>query len=674
MPPGLSAELNPICEEYLSILDKYQQDVYNIRISHHLVWRVLRPQTTILHHRAGSRVERQLRMLPPDGKSDVDYKFEVTGVDVSNTESSEIYFKPRSECSDAKHAYGIVFVSPIMRDYLLTQEKYKSIFKHSLMPTSEQNFILLPNVFKENVVRECGLDMTRGSQNPSSPSISGYGAKNETDAVPCLRLTNWTSEAELWVSRTPSSDIFGKTWKHLIMDIVPLYIVPTGNRMSDKCEEEWRLSFVFVEKACFDRIDKCNPRIRRLFGLAKFVFKCFLDELDVLTSYHLKTLLFWKCETKPSVYWDNVQPLAFTQDLLKDLEDCLDNRSISHFFVHDCNIFPFGKMNVDIITKLKARFATMDQEMINVIKLTISFDLNVEGSADACVWIPEVKNELEHKTKEGVATGYISGYMTRLHSVIVHSLLENHKNGKLESCVRSLEAFMFGDIDRELCDVHVKELIPLIATQIHALSSDMKSQFCQFRSDMDHVEQNILEDDSDQILNIKIVHAFESYIRRDFAAVKAILDMVSLLRRRDRSIGVILSKLHMAYFLDPVLIFVMSHVKESGSSTNRVYVEPNVMLTHLKIQLQIQEQESLQTIPSGLDNLLTELHSLVSSSSKQEPYIGSLSYRHIGTLILMGYVEFLAKEGPQERWSPFPEFPSEKSILDISKIRNFDLR
>lgn len=271
MPPiftkETSSQLNHICEEYF--LDKCQRDLFNIGFIHQVLWRDVRPRSFILHHHTGSRCERQLLMLPSGGKSDVNFKFDV------ESDSSGIYFKPTSDCSHARNSYGIVFVSAITKAFLLTHQQYKSVFRESFTPafdTPEDEFVLLPNVFKDNVVLECGLDMTRGSQKSSSPSISGLGAKNETDAVPCLKLTDWTKEAELWVIREPTNELLCRDWKQTIRKTVSLYIVPTGNRSSQKCDLEWRLSFVFVEKNCFDRIDKCNPRIRRLFGLAKFVF------------------------------------------------------------------------------------------------------------------------------------------------------------------------------------------------------------------------------------------------------------------------------------------------------------------------------------------------------------------------------------------------------------------
>ncbi|XP_021351777.1 uncharacterized protein LOC110449322 [Mizuhopecten yessoensis] len=691
MPPVLSTEneqnLNRICEEYLRILDKYQQDVYNIRIIHHVIWRALRPLTIVLHHRAGSRVERQLRMLPPNGASDVDYKFEVSGVhiDASKSETSNMYFKSSCECEDARNAYGVLYAPSSLKTFLASHDQYKPIFEKAFtrsLETSNDDHILLPNIFKENVVKECGFQTKQGSQKKSSPSIAVQGAKNETDAVPCLKLTTWTQEAMLWVSRNPVNPMFCSKWKKKIVDTVPLYVVPTGNRRSPKSDMEWRLSFVFVEKACFDRIAECKPRIRHLFGLVKFVFKCFLDDLDIFSSYHLKTLLFWKCESKTPENWDNIKPLAFIIELLEDMEKCLTEKNIKQFFLPDCNIFPFDKMDVDRVTMLRKRFFTMKKEMVGMIKTTISFDLGVDETLVMKNWIREIDGALKIKTEQGVKEGYISGYLTRLHSMTSHSLLENHTKGTLKTCVRALENILLdGQEDSKLCDVLVKRIIPMLAPQIHALSQEIyiNSGFCQFRQCTESLhsqKEEANKADIDQIANIRAFDAFEQYLKKDFVLVKTILDTVMPMLKRERCIGLTLSKLHSTCYLDHVLLFVMSHMEANGVSTNRVFIEPNIMLAHLNIQLEIQSDRDADrdSLHPRMMDLLTQLYSLVSSSSVREPYIGSLSYKHIGTVMLMGYQDFFANRSSSKMLCPFPEVPSETLIVNISKVRNFDLR
>ncbi|XP_069118277.1 cyclic GMP-AMP synthase-like receptor 2 [Argopecten irradians] len=479
MPPILSKEtehnFNRVCEDYLHILDSYQQGLYNVRIIHHVIWRALRPSSIVLHHRAGSRVERQLRMLQSNGSSDVDYKFEVSGiqVDVSKSNSPNMYFKASCECSDAKNAYGILYVPSSLKTALLSNDEYKRIFNDTFRISSDSKaeFILRPDIFKENVVGECGFQIKRGNQKKTSPSIAVKGAKNETDAVPCLKLNNWTNDALLWVTRDPVFPMFNIKWKQRIVDKMSLYVVPTGNKRSQQFEIEWRLSFVFVEKACFDRIAEYKPRIRHLFGLAKFIFKCCLEELDIFSSYHLKTVLFWKCETKPAESWDSIKPLSFILELISSLETCLDTTTIKHFFIPDCNIFPFDKLDENSVGEIRRRFASVKEVMMERIMTTIAFDLKVNGTLEMSEWIREIDTILKTRKEQGIDEGYISGYLTRLHSMIVHSLLENHRAGTLKESVNALQNILLEERDgSSLCDELVERMIPMLAPSIHTLS------------------------------------------------------------------------------------------------------------------------------------------------------------------------------------------------------------
>lgn len=74
--------VNKILESYLDELDLWQREVDNIRIMHHEVWKGSRLSPLIKQHRAGSRVEKQTRILPIGGQTDVDYMFEVVGIKV----------------------------------------------------------------------------------------------------------------------------------------------------------------------------------------------------------------------------------------------------------------------------------------------------------------------------------------------------------------------------------------------------------------------------------------------------------------------------------------------------------------------------------------------------------------------------------------------------------------
>ena len=85
---------------------------------HHEVWKGSRISSLIKQHRAGSRVEKQTRILPTGGQTDVDYMFEVTGIEVHcDGHQDSIYFKsgacerPGRTKSNMRNTYGTIYVS-----------------------------------------------------------------------------------------------------------------------------------------------------------------------------------------------------------------------------------------------------------------------------------------------------------------------------------------------------------------------------------------------------------------------------------------------------------------------------------------------------------------------------------------------------------------------------------
>lgn len=124
-------DINRLLELYLDELDSWQREVDNIRIMHHDVWKGSRLSPLIKQHRAGSRVEKQTRILPTGGQTDVDYMFEVTGIEVRcNEHQGFIYFKscacqdPGSRKSNMCNTYGRIYVCKSYKLFLESHDVY----------------------------------------------------------------------------------------------------------------------------------------------------------------------------------------------------------------------------------------------------------------------------------------------------------------------------------------------------------------------------------------------------------------------------------------------------------------------------------------------------------------------------------------------------------------------
>ena len=69
-----------------------------------------------------------------------------------------------------------------------------------------------------------------------------------------------------------------------------------------------------------------------------------------LSNYHIKTLMLWACELKPSSWWtDSLNLVKICVKLLHGLSAWLSDRSCQHYFINDCNLMDDNIMNMQMI-------------------------------------------------------------------------------------------------------------------------------------------------------------------------------------------------------------------------------------------------------------------------------------------------------------------------------------
>ncbi|XP_052097286.1 uncharacterized protein LOC127732245 [Mytilus californianus] len=424
--------LNEVVEKYLIVLDNWQQEVYNIRNAHHKIWMDSRVTRNIIQHRAGSRVESQTRILPAGKDTDVDYMFELDGIEVNcDNECKDIYWKPSAESL----AFGAIFVQKHYRDIL--EKNNADIFTADTFEwnTVENAFNLVPSIFKENVVKASHFDFEKDKKvSATCPSVAGKGVINEYDTVPCLRLKKWPCIASTWNQRGPVLEKFviNSKWKDTIVNSIPLFLVSTGNPLSSNKDKEFRLSFSMAEISCFDRL---TQKMRTNYGIAKYVYKRLFSEenYDLLSSYHLKTIFLHMVEELSEDKWENMTSLNFIRVFFSEIKSSIMKQNISHYFIKACNVFPLHKTSggkekyyhdkflneMHIISKTILELLCSDLEIPNDYSKTLEFAIrNI--------------NQLETSDK---MERYIAGYLTRLLSMTTYSLHENYLKGQLnEAC------------------------------------------------------------------------------------------------------------------------------------------------------------------------------------------------------------------------------------------------
>ncbi|XP_062603606.1 uncharacterized protein LOC134265414, partial [Saccostrea cucullata] len=313
-----------ILRDYVDVLDDWQREVDNIRKMHHEIWKESRFYPIVKQHRAGSRVEKQCRILPMGKQTDVDYKFEVTGITVEIKKRSGLFWK----VSALSKAHGKIFVTKETKNELMNKPHYSEIFTESVFVWNmeEEAYLLLPGPFKEKVVEMSKFEYQKDVRPPvNSPSVPGQGAVNVYDIVPCLRISQWPPSVRKWTEDNCSDQkALNKTFRSNIAKTESLFVVPAGNPTSQEKDLEFRLSFSLLEVKCFEEL---SSYARKLYGLVKYVFKTKLECIDLLDSYHIKSLYFDMIDKEE---WSS-------HDYLKDLlhfftivENACKNETVKH--------------------------------------------------------------------------------------------------------------------------------------------------------------------------------------------------------------------------------------------------------------------------------------------------------------------------------------------------------
>src|SRR6218665_1744499 len=130
--------------------------------------------------------------------------------------------------------------------------------------------------------------------------------KLTSDLVIGLRYSVWPSNATERKERSrrhngwPSDEIIRK----IVNDGCHLVLKPHPSRPDD--ENEWRFAFSLAESTLDYTWNDAQRYIYRTLRRIKssIVKEVGGSEQAILKTYHVKTLLFWACEEKPSSFWE----------------------------------------------------------------------------------------------------------------------------------------------------------------------------------------------------------------------------------------------------------------------------------------------------------------------------------------------------------------------------------
>jgi len=167
------------------------------------------------------------------------------------------------------------------------------------------------------------------------------------DYVMSVRCLSWPTQAADWLYRHSN---YGWPDSATVDRVINsgCDVVRVAHRQCRQDEwmskHQWRLSFSRAEIVL---LNSWMPLQQIVYHMLRVFVKTerltdITDstETQILSNYHIKTLILWTCELKPRSWWiDDVNVVKICVELLHILADWLKNKNCPHYFVNNCSLF-----------------------------------------------------------------------------------------------------------------------------------------------------------------------------------------------------------------------------------------------------------------------------------------------------------------------------------------------
>jgi len=86
-----------------------------------------------------------------------------------------------------------------------------------------------------------------------------------------------------------------------------------------------------------------------------------------LSNYHIKTLMLWACDLKPTSWWtdDDVNLVRMCVQLLHILAEWLTNAQCQHYFINNCNLIDNAFNVTNIVSNIGTQLVSIDETCLS---------------------------------------------------------------------------------------------------------------------------------------------------------------------------------------------------------------------------------------------------------------------------------------------------------------------
>ncbi|KAL3853887.1 hypothetical protein ACJMK2_013186 [Sinanodonta woodiana] len=238
---------------------------------------------------------------------------------------------PNTMLSLTKEIHGCKYFSS-----LAMKEMFKDIVTASNIPwnfvNSRRYVSNDPNMHVDELGQQGPATYFRFNFQFLNTSLTKY------DSVCVVKCPKWPSSAFEWIDRPSRSGWPTQELKHKIAK-EGILLAPVGCKQDPSQDIQWRYSFNEAEIQLVTSFNgtqaKCYALLKRI--KSEFVKPWFDD--DVITSYHLKTLMFWTIEEIDLQAWAPANLVECIFLVLKKLTQCIEDENCPSYFIPTENLF-----------------------------------------------------------------------------------------------------------------------------------------------------------------------------------------------------------------------------------------------------------------------------------------------------------------------------------------------
>ena len=183
-----------------------------------------------------------------------------------------------------------------------------------------------------------------------------YFASDYVSAVTCL---SWPKQANEW-RRRPRKALWpdSSTIERIVRNGCDLVNVAHQQHRHDTRQRnyQWRFSFSRAETIL---LNSWTPTQQIVYHILRVVLKDGgiselrnYSEYQMLSRYHIKTIMMWICEVKPSTWWNSLNIIRVSRWVMELLLRCCIAQHCPGYFVADSNLIECG-VTQELISQLR---------------------------------------------------------------------------------------------------------------------------------------------------------------------------------------------------------------------------------------------------------------------------------------------------------------------------------